>query len=125
MNVSSVAEADAILEKLPLGQAKLVEFELVEPTPLTPSHAPHRRLGERREVLPNPNDTAADVAQFERELPPLSRWRATGDRFLDGVRSDRSVSPSGVTPAISASESVCFIHTYTPPSHWQPAYPAR
>jgi muconolactone delta-isomerase len=38
MNVTSVAEAHAILEKLPLGQAKLMEFELVELTPLTPLH---------------------------------------------------------------------------------------
>lgn len=53
MNVTSVAEAHAILEKLPLGQAKLMEFELVELTPLTPLHAPHRRLGERREIMPH------------------------------------------------------------------------
>jgi hypothetical protein len=33
MNVTSVAEAHAILEKLPLGQAKLMEFELLELTP--------------------------------------------------------------------------------------------
>jgi muconolactone delta-isomerase len=38
MNVTSVAEAHSILEKLPLGQAKLMEFELVELTPLTPLH---------------------------------------------------------------------------------------
>jgi hypothetical protein len=38
MNVTSVAEARTILEKLPLGQAKLMEFELVELTPLTPLH---------------------------------------------------------------------------------------
>lgn len=38
MNVTSVAEAHTILEKLPLGQAKLMEFELVELTPLTPLH---------------------------------------------------------------------------------------
>jgi muconolactone delta-isomerase len=38
MNVTSVAEAHAILQKLPLGQAKLMEFELVELTPLTPLH---------------------------------------------------------------------------------------
>jgi hypothetical protein len=38
MNVTSVAEAHALLEKLPLGQAKLMEFELVELTPLTPLH---------------------------------------------------------------------------------------
>lgn len=36
MNATSVAEAHTILEKLPLGQAKLMEFELVELTPLTP-----------------------------------------------------------------------------------------
>jgi hypothetical protein len=38
MNVTSVAEAHTLLEKLPLGQAKLMEFELVELTPLTPLH---------------------------------------------------------------------------------------
>jgi hypothetical protein len=38
MNVTSVAEAHSLLEKLPLGQAKLMEFELVELTPLTPLH---------------------------------------------------------------------------------------
>jgi len=38
MNVTSVAEAHTILEKLPLGQAKLMEIELVELTPLTALH---------------------------------------------------------------------------------------
>ena len=38
MNVTSVEEARAILEKLPLGQAKLMEFEYVELSPLTPLH---------------------------------------------------------------------------------------
>ncbi len=38
MDVKSVEEAHAILEKLPLGQAKLMEFEFVELTPLTPLH---------------------------------------------------------------------------------------
>jgi hypothetical protein len=38
MNVTSLAEAHALLEKLPLGQAKLMEFDLVELTPLTPLH---------------------------------------------------------------------------------------
>ena len=38
MNVTSIAEAHAILEKLPLGRAKLMEFELIELTPLTPFH---------------------------------------------------------------------------------------
>ena len=38
MNVTSVAEAHTILEKLPLGRAKLMEFELFELTPLTPLH---------------------------------------------------------------------------------------
>lgn len=38
MNVTSVAEAHAILEKLPLGRAKLMEFDLIELTPLTPLH---------------------------------------------------------------------------------------
>jgi hypothetical protein len=36
MNVSSVAEAHALLEKLPLGQAKLMEFELIPLGPLSP-----------------------------------------------------------------------------------------
>jgi hypothetical protein len=38
MNVTSVYEARAILENLPLGQAKLMEFEYVELSPLTPLH---------------------------------------------------------------------------------------
>ncbi len=38
MNVTSVEEAHALLESLPLGRAKLMEFELVELTPLTPLH---------------------------------------------------------------------------------------
>jgi hypothetical protein len=38
MNVTSVAEAHASLAKLPLGQAKLTELELIELTPLTPLH---------------------------------------------------------------------------------------
>ena len=38
MNVTSVEEARSILEKLPLGQAKLMEFEYVELSPLTPLH---------------------------------------------------------------------------------------
>lgn len=38
MNATSIAEAHSLLEKLPLGQAKLMEFELVELTPLTPLH---------------------------------------------------------------------------------------
>jgi hypothetical protein len=38
MNVTSVEEARTILEKLPLGQAKLMEFEYVELSPLTPLH---------------------------------------------------------------------------------------
>lgn len=36
MNVTSVAEARALLEKLPLGQAKLMEFDYIELGPLTP-----------------------------------------------------------------------------------------
>lgn len=36
MNVTSVAEARTILEKLPLGRAKLMEFEFIELTPLAP-----------------------------------------------------------------------------------------
>jgi hypothetical protein len=38
MNVTSVEEARTMLEKLPLGQAKLMEFEYVELSPLTPLH---------------------------------------------------------------------------------------
>jgi hypothetical protein len=38
MNVTTVAEAHSILEKLPLGQAKLMKFEYVELSPLTPLH---------------------------------------------------------------------------------------
>ncbi len=38
MNVTSVPEAHTILEALPLGQAKLMEFEYIELTPLTPLH---------------------------------------------------------------------------------------
>jgi hypothetical protein len=38
MNVTSVEEARAILEELPLGQAKLMEFDYVELSPLTPLH---------------------------------------------------------------------------------------
>ena len=38
MNVTSIEEARALLDELPLGQAKLMEFELTELTPLTPLH---------------------------------------------------------------------------------------
>jgi hypothetical protein len=38
MNVTSVEEAHSLLEKLPLGQAKLMEFEYIELSPLTPLH---------------------------------------------------------------------------------------
>lgn len=38
MNATSVEEARAILEELPLGQAKLMEFDYVELSPLTPLH---------------------------------------------------------------------------------------
>jgi hypothetical protein len=38
MNVTSMDEAHALLEALPLGQAKLMEFEYIELTPLTPLH---------------------------------------------------------------------------------------
>lgn len=38
MNVTSVGEARTILEELPLGQAKLMEFDFVELSPLTPLH---------------------------------------------------------------------------------------
>ena len=36
LNVSTVAEAHALLEKLPLGQTKLMEFDLIPLGPLTP-----------------------------------------------------------------------------------------
>jgi hypothetical protein len=36
LNVSSVAEAQTLLEKLPLGQAKLMEFDLLPLGPLSP-----------------------------------------------------------------------------------------
>ncbi len=38
MNVTSIKEADEILEKLPLGQAKLMRFDYTELGPLTPLH---------------------------------------------------------------------------------------
>ena len=38
LNLTSVQEAHALLEALPLGQAKLMEFEYIEITPLTPLH---------------------------------------------------------------------------------------
>jgi hypothetical protein len=36
LNVTSVEEADALLKKLPLGQAKLMEFDLMPLGPLNP-----------------------------------------------------------------------------------------
>ena len=36
LNVSTVAEAHELLEKLPLGEAKLMEFDLIPLGPLTP-----------------------------------------------------------------------------------------
>ena len=36
LNVASVSEAHSLLEKLPLGQANLMEFELIPLGPLTP-----------------------------------------------------------------------------------------
>jgi hypothetical protein len=36
LNVSTVAEARALLDKLPLGQAKLMEFDLIPLGPLSP-----------------------------------------------------------------------------------------
>src|ERR1035437_8503954 len=38
LNVTSIQDAHALLEALPLGQAKLMEFEYIEITPLTPLH---------------------------------------------------------------------------------------
>jgi hypothetical protein len=36
MNVTTVEEARALLEKLPLGQAKMMEFDLIPLGPLSP-----------------------------------------------------------------------------------------
>ncbi|HEY0758286.1 MAG TPA: hypothetical protein VGD59_03420 [Acidisarcina sp.] len=38
VNATSIEEAHTLLEKLPLGQAKLMEFDYIELTPLTPLH---------------------------------------------------------------------------------------
>jgi hypothetical protein len=38
MNVTSIEEARKLLDELPLGKAKLMEFEYTELTPLTPLH---------------------------------------------------------------------------------------
>jgi hypothetical protein len=38
MNVTTIEEARALLDGLPLGQAKLMEFEFTELGPLTPLH---------------------------------------------------------------------------------------
>lgn len=38
MNVTSVEEARSLLEKLPFGQAKLMEFDFLELGPLAPLH---------------------------------------------------------------------------------------
>ena len=38
MNVTSAEEARALLDKLPLGEAKLMEFDFIELGPLTPLH---------------------------------------------------------------------------------------
>jgi hypothetical protein len=38
MNVTTIEEARTLLEALPLGVAKLMEFDYVELTPLTPLH---------------------------------------------------------------------------------------
>ena len=38
MNVTTIEEARALLDELPLGQAKLMEFEFTELSPLTPLH---------------------------------------------------------------------------------------
>jgi hypothetical protein len=47
MNVSTVEEAHALLEKLPLGQAKLMEFDLIPLGPLSPLY---RLLGPQAAV---------------------------------------------------------------------------
>ena len=39
LNVTSIKEAHELLEALPLGQGKLMEFEYSELTPLTPLHS--------------------------------------------------------------------------------------
>ncbi len=38
MNVTTIEEARILLEALPLGQAKLMDFDYVELSPLTPLH---------------------------------------------------------------------------------------
>ena len=38
MNVTTIEEARALLDQLPLGQAKLMEFDFTELGPLTPLH---------------------------------------------------------------------------------------
>jgi hypothetical protein len=38
MNVTTIEEARALLDELPLGKAKLMEFEFTELSPLTPLH---------------------------------------------------------------------------------------
>ena len=38
MNVTSAEEARALLDKLPLGEAQLMEFDFIELGPLTPLH---------------------------------------------------------------------------------------
>jgi hypothetical protein len=38
MNVTTIEEAKTLLDALPLGQAKLMEFEFTELSPLTPLH---------------------------------------------------------------------------------------
>ena len=38
LNVTTIPEAHALLESLPLGIAKLMEFEYIELSPLTPLH---------------------------------------------------------------------------------------
>jgi len=38
MNLTSAEEARALLDKLPLGEAKLMEFDFIELGPLTPLH---------------------------------------------------------------------------------------
>jgi hypothetical protein len=48
MNVTSLEEARALLAKLPLDHAKLMEFDLIETWSAEPAApAPHRTLGDR------------------------------------------------------------------------------
>ena len=64
MNVSSAAEAYTILEKLPLGQAKLMEFDLVELTPLTLLHMLLTEVWANGSSSASPNSHSGSMAIF-------------------------------------------------------------